>query len=85
MSITHFLNYKQRIKQFYNTYILISSLKPFLKDNVLHMYYWQELKYLYDHLETFYEATVMVKGNVIGLADYFQTLNWLLNKLDIIK
>jgi hypothetical protein len=71
MSITRFLNYKQRIKQFCDTYTSISGLKPLLKDNVLHIHYWQELEHLHDHLETFYEATIMVEGNTTGLADHF--------------
>ena len=71
MSITRFLNYKQRIKWFYNTYTLISSLKPLLKDNILYIYYWQELKHIYDYLETFYKAIIIVKGNAIGLTDHF--------------
>jgi len=71
MSITCFLNCKQRIKQFYNIYTLIFSLKPLLKDDVLYTHYWQELEHLYNHLETFYKAIVIVKGNATSLVDYF--------------
>ena len=71
MSIMCFLNCKQCIKWFCNTYILIFGLKPPLKDDVLSTHYWQELEHLYNYLETFHKATVMVKGNLIGLMDYF--------------
>ena len=33
----------------------------------------------------FYKATLMVKGNCIGLADHFQTLNWLIMELNQTK
>jgi hypothetical protein len=47
--------------------------------------HWQELSHLHNYLETFYEATLMVEGNNTGLADYFQTLDWLLLKLKKLK
>jgi len=71
MSIMRFLNCKQCIKRFCNTYTSIFNLKPLLKDDVLYTHYWQELEHLYNHLETFYEATVIVKNNAMGLVDHF--------------
>ncbi|OCK88483.1 uncharacterized protein K441DRAFT_588541, partial [Cenococcum geophilum 1.58] len=43
--------------------------------------HWQQLKHLYNHLETFYKATIIVEGQKTGLTDHFQTLNWLLLEL----
>jgi hypothetical protein len=57
-------------------------VKALGKDDLLSTRHWQELKHLHDHLEAFYEATIMVEGKYTGLADHFQTLDWLLLELE---
>lgn len=47
--------------------------------------HWQELSHLHDHLESFYEATIMVEGNHTDLVDHFQTMDWLLPELETTK
>ena len=69
MAISRFLNCKQRVKQFCDTYT--PSSKPLSKDDTLQPHHWKELEYLHDHLETFYEATIIVEGNTTSLADHF--------------
>ena len=59
--------------------------KKLTKDDLLKPRHWDELGHLHDHLETFYEATIMVEGNRTGLADHFQTLDWLLLELEKTK
>ena len=59
--------------------------KKLTSDDKLKPRHWQELLHLHDHLETFYEATLMVEGNNTGLADHFQTLDWLLLELEKLK
>ena len=56
-------------------------MKALSKDNLLSIRYWQELKHLYNYLKAFYKTTIIVEGKYMGLADYFQTLNWLLLEL----
>ncbi len=85
MAIICFLNYKVYIEQFYNEYTLFIGLKPLLKDDMLKEHYQKKLEYLYNYLETFYKVTLMVKGNSIGFANYFQTFDWLLDQLNSIK
>ena len=85
MAITHFLNCKGRVQQFCYNYTPSSGSKPLSKDDILQSHYQKELEYLHDYLETFYKATLIVKGNSTGLANYFQTFNWLLNQLDSTK
>ena len=85
MAITRFLNCKGRVQQFCHDYTPSSGSKPLSKDDILQSHHWKELEHLHDHLETFYEATLMVEGNSTGLADHFQTLDWLLNQLDSTK
>jgi len=58
------------------------GVKALNKDDLLSIRHWKELEYLYNYLKAFYEATIMVKGKHMGLADYFQTLDWLLLELD---
>ena len=61
------------------------NLKKLTSDDKLKPRYWQELLHLYNHFKTFYKATLMVEGNNTSLADYFQTLNWLLLELEKLK
>lgn len=70
MAISRFLNCRKRVKHFCNKYTTATS-KPLTKDDILQPHHWSELEYLYNHLETFYKATLMVKGNVINLTDHF--------------
>lgn len=57
-------------------------MKALGKDDLLSTRHWKELKHLHDHLKAFYEATIIVEGKYMGLADHFQTLNWLLLELE---
>ena len=78
MAIGRFLNYRERIEEFYCTYTPLPSSKPLTKDNILQERHWQELGYLYDYLKTFYKATIIVKGNQTNISNHFTTLDWLL-------
>ena len=51
------------------------NLKKLTKDNLLKLYHWDELSHLYNHLKTFYKATIIVEGNYTGLTNHFQTLD----------
>ena len=45
--------------------------KKLIKDDFLKLCYWDELGHLYNHLETFYKAIIIVEGNYMGLINYF--------------
>jgi hypothetical protein len=51
-------------------------------DDVLQPHHWDELEHLHNHLEPFYEATLMVEGSHTTLADHFITHDWLMGKID---
>ena len=80
-AILRFLNYKERIIKFYSSYYLAASAKQLSKDDLLREHHWKQLKHLYNHLETFYEATIIVESKHTSLTNHFQTLDWLLLKL----
>ena len=71
MAILQFLNYRERVEFFYTKYKPGAGAKALTKDNLLLECHWEELKYLYNYLEMFYKAIIMVEGNYITLADYF--------------
>ena len=79
------MNYKEHINKFITLYITPVGSKSLIKGNKLKLCYWLELKYLYTHLEKFYKAMLTIKGKQTNLIDYFQTLNWLLYKLEQTK
>ena len=81
MAIGCFLNCCERVQEFCCTYTPSPSLKPLTKDDILQEHHWQELGHLHDHLETFYEAIIMVEGNQTNIGDHFTTLDWLLLQL----
>ena len=76
------LNCREHITKFCQEYTLGLGVKALSKDDLLFAHHWQELKYLYDHLEAFYKAIIMVEGKHTGLMDYFQIFDWLLLKLE---
>ena len=84
-AISRFLNCKERITKFCSSYHPAASAKQLSKDDLLQEHHWKQLKHLHNHLETFYEATIIVKGKHTGLANHFQTLNWLLLELERTK
>ena len=63
----------------------MASAKQLSKEDLLREHHWKQLEHLHDHLETFYEATIMVEGKHTNLTNHFQTLDWLLLKLKSIK
>lgn len=67
---------------FCSDYVPSPNSKKLTSEDKLKPRHWQELSHLHDHLETFYEATLMVEGNQTTLADHFQTLDWLLLELE---
>ena len=70
---------------FCKTYKPSDKAKALTRDDLLQPKHWLQLEHLHDHLETFYEATIMVEGNQTSLADHFQTLDWLLEELSSTK
>ena len=83
--ILHFLNCKDHIAKFCNNYHPTASAKQFFKNNLLQKHYWKQFKHLHNHLEIFYKAIIIIKGKHTSLTDHFQTLNWLLFKLEKTK
>ena len=57
--------------KFCQEYIPGLGVKALNKEDLFSTRHWQELKYLYNYFETFYKATIIVKGKYIGFADYF--------------
>lgn len=56
-----------------------------MPDELLKPHHWVMLEHLHTHLESFYEATLMVEGRKSTLADHFQVFDWLMNKIDDIR
>ncbi|KAK8912230.1 hypothetical protein VCV18_012721 [Metarhizium anisopliae] len=84
MSIGRVLNVKERIQIFCDQYEPGQGQKDLSEDRLSSMH-WKELEHLHDQLETFYEGTMMTEGRNATLADHFQTLDWLLNEIQVAK
>jgi hypothetical protein len=84
MSITRALNVKERIQLFCDQYEPPPGQKS-LSDDRLEPRHWEELEYLHNHLETFYEGTLMAEGRHSTLADHFQTLDWMMDEIQKAK
>lgn len=84
MSIGRALNVKERIQIFCDQYEPGQGQKDLSEDRLSSMH-WKELEHLHDQLETFYEGTMMTEGRNATLADHFQTLDWLLNEIQVAK
>jgi len=78
------LNVKECIQIFYDQYEPSSGQKTLSEDR-LSKQHWIELEHLHDQLETFYEGTLTTEGRNSTLADHFQTLEWLLNEIYVVK
>ena len=78
------LNVRERVERFCNNYTPPprSKSKALTDAEKLKIHHWTELEHLHTHLETFYEATLMVEGRNSTPADHFFTLDWLMGELD---
>ena len=84
LSIGRALNVKERIQLFCNQYEPPLGDKGVL-DNRLTPRQWDKLGHLHDQLKTFYEATIMNEGRQWTLADHFQSLDWLIDEIQLAR
>ena len=84
MSIGRALNVKERIQLFCDKYEPPTGTRDILDDRLTPRH-WDELSHLHDQLETFYEATLMNEGKQWTLADHFQSLDWLIDEIQIAR